>query len=387
MKNLRSELENSLKDRILFLDGAMGTMIQKENLPGTAFSLENLKDTWGREVFDQAALKLKGRDPASLDTRGNNDILSLTRPGTIRGIHRAMLAAGADIIETNTFNSTGASQSDYGTQSLVYELNFYSAKLARKTVDDFVNSRDNDKPGRRRYVAGVLGPTSRTLSLSPDVNNPGFRNISFDELAADYTLAAGALLDGGADLFLVETVFDTLNAKAALFALMTLMETRGKDIPLMISGTITDASGRTLSGQTPGAFWHSVRHARPLSVGLNCALGAGQLKPHVEELAGLADLYVSVHPNAGLPNEFGGYDDSPDFMASVLSEFAREGLVNIVGGCCGTTPEHISAIVRALADLPPGKFLPKGPSGAFPGLRLWKLPPKACLSTSGSGPT
>ena len=283
------------------------------------------------------------------DLKGNNDLLSLTQPSIIRAIHAAYLEAGADILETNSFNSTAISMADYGMEDLVYELNYASARLAREVADEF-ERRAPDVP---KYVAGVLGPTNRTASLSPDVNDPGFRNVGFDELVATYTEATRALLDGGADLLLVETIFDTLNAKAALFAIDTYFEAAGIRVPVMISGTITDASGRTLSGQTTEAFWNSVAHARPLSVGLNCALGAQALRQYVQELSRVAPTFVSTHPNAGLPNEFGGYDESPAYMAGVLREFAESGLVNLVGGCCGTTPAHIRAIAEAVADRPP----------------------------------
>jgi 5-methyltetrahydrofolate--homocysteine methyltransferase len=266
--------------------------------------------------------------------QGNNDLLSLTKPELIQGIHESYLAAGSDLIETNTFNSTAASQSDYGTQELVYELNLQGARLARAAADKF-SAQTPEKP---RWVAGVLGPTSKTLSLSPDVNDPGFRATSFDALVDDYSLALKGLIDGGADLVLIETIFDTLNAKAAIYAILKYNDEHQLTLPVMISGTITDASGRTLSGQTTEAFWYSVRHAKPVSVGLNCALGGELLRPYVAELARLAECQVSAHPNAGLPNELGGYDETPATMAKLLGEFATSGLVNIVGGCCGSSP-------------------------------------------------
>ena len=324
------ELTQLLRERILVLDGAMGTMIQQEQLEEDDFRGKRFAD-WPE------------------DLKGNNDLLTLTQPDLISDIHRAFVAAGTDIIETNTFNSTETSQADYGMQDLVYELNYEGARLARQIADDAVK----ENPSRPRFVAGVLGPTSRTASISPDVNDPGFRNVNFDELVSAYSLATRALTDGGADTIFVETVFDTLNCKAAIYAILEVFAELGIRLPIMISGTITDASGRTLSGQTAGAFWHSVAHAEPISIGFNCALGVGDLRPHVQEVSNLANTFVSVHPNAGLPNEFGGYDDTPEYMASALTEFAESGLVNIVGGCCGTTPEHLSAIVASMNGLAP----------------------------------
>ena len=325
-----AELEPLLARRILVLDGAMGTMIQSYHLGEQEYRGERFAD-WSR------------------DLKGNNDLLSLTQPSIIRSIHVAYLDAGADILETNSFNSTSVSMADYGMEELVYELNLASARLAREVADEF----EDRAPESPRYVAGVLGPTNRTASLSPDVNDPGFRNIRFDELAEAYGEAVRGLLDGGADLLLVETIFDTLNAKAALFAIDTHFAASGVRVPIMISGTITDASGRTLSGQTTEAFWNSVAHGRPLSVGLNCALGAKALRQYVQELSRVSPALVSTHPNAGLPNEFGQYDERPEYMAGVLREFAESGLVNLVGGCCGTTPEHIKAIAEEVAGLPP----------------------------------
>jgi 5-methyltetrahydrofolate--homocysteine methyltransferase len=327
-----AELQALLAERILVLDGAMGTMIQREHLDEAQFRGERFRD-WPR------------------DLRGNNDLLALTQPDLIRRIHAEYLAAGADIIETNTFNSTAVSMADYGMEGLVAELNLAAAKLAVEAAHA-AQARD---PGRARFVAGVLGPTTRTASLSPDVNDPGFRAVSFDQLVAAYAEAAQALAEGGVDLILVETVFDTLNAKAALFALEALFERRGERLPVMISGTITDASGRTLSGQTAEAFYNSVRHARPLAIGLNCALGAKELRPYVEEIAGIAEAYVSCHPNAGLPNAFGEYDDTPENMAALMGEWARCGWLNIVGGCCGTTAEHIRALADAVRGVAPRK--------------------------------
>ncbi len=323
-------LARALAARILVLDGAMGTMIQ-------SYGLEE-EDFRGRRFTAH---------PGTL--KGDNELLTLTRPDVIEAIHRAYFEAGADIAETNTFNANAVSQADYRTEGLVRELNLEAARLARRVADEFT-ARDGARP---RFVAGILGPTNKTASLSPDVNDPGFRAVDFDRLAAAYGEQAEALLEGGADLLMVETVFDTLNCKAALFAIGALLERRGRRVPVMVSGTITDRSGRTLSGQTPEAFWYSVRHAGLFSVGLNCGMGAAALRPHVEELARVADVPVSCHPNAGLPNAFGQYDQGPDEMAATLREFATSGFLNIVGGCCGTTPAHIAAIARAVAGVPP----------------------------------
>jgi len=321
--SVRQQLGDLIARRILLLDGAMGTMIQAHELEEADFRGERFAD-WEQ------------------DLQGNNDLLALTQPDLIREIHRKYLAAGADIVETNTFNATAISQADYGLGSIAYELNLAAAKLAREAADEFSGA---DRP---RFVAGVLGPTNRTASISPDVSDPGSRNVRFAELAEAYRDAARGLLDGGSDILLVETVFDTLNAKAALFAISGLLEELGRDVPLMISGTITDASGRTLSGQTTEAFWNSVRHAQPLVIGLNCALGADQLRPYVAELSRIADVAVSAHPNAGLPNAFGEYDQTAEEMAEIMEEFASAGLVNLVGGCCGTTPEHIRVLAEAM---------------------------------------
>ena len=336
MGNMRpdrtQELRSLLARRILMLDGAMGTMIQSHRLSEADFRGTRFADS-------------------RRDVKGNNDLLTLTQPDIIRDIHAQYLAAGADIIETNTFNSNAPSQADYGLAHLARELNVAAAQLARQAADDYLGRM----PERPRFVAGVLGPTSKTASISPDVNDPGYRNISFDHLAAAYGDAARGLVDGGVDLFLVETVFDTLNCKAAIFALETLFEECGRRLPVMISGTITDASGRTLTGQTTEAFWNSVRHARPLSVGLNCALGAKLMRPYIEELSTVAEVFVSAHPNAGLPNPLSdtGYDETPAYTAALMRDFAASGFVNIVGGCCGTTPAHIRAIAEAVADLAP----------------------------------
>ena len=322
-------LLRSLDERILLLDGAMGTMIQGFGLSEEDYRGERFAD-FGR------------------DLKGNNDLLSITRPDVIRDIHSQFLEAGADIIETNTFNSNAPSMADYGMESLVAELNTASARIARELADKY-----SATTGVQRYVGGVLGPTNRTASISPDVNDPGFRNISFDELADTYQTAASALIEGGVDFLMVETIFDTLNAKAAIVGLKRSFRATGIELPVMISGTITDASGRTLSGQTTEAFWNSVRHINPFMIGLNCALGANELRPYVAELARVADTHVSAHPNAGLPNEFGEYDETPEEMAAVVAEFARSGLVNLVGGCCGTRPEHIRAIGEAVQGMAP----------------------------------
>jgi 5-methyltetrahydrofolate--homocysteine methyltransferase len=346
-------LMNALRRRILVLDGAMGTMIQGHKLDEAAFRGTRFA-SHGHEL------------------RGNNDLLVLTQPDIIAGIHRAYLEAGADFIETNTFNSTRLSQADYRLEPLAYELNLEAARLARTAVDEW-SDRTPDQP---RFAIGVLGPTSRTASLSPDVNNPGFRNVSFDELAENYRESARGLLDGGADTIMVETIFDTLNAKAALVALDQVFAERGIRVPVMISGTITDRSGRTLSGQTAEAFLYSVEHARPLSVGLNCALGAEDLRPYVEAIADASAGFVSTHPNAGLPNAFGGYDETPADMAGVLGGFARDGLLNIVGGCCGTTPDHIRAIVRAVRNVEPRKPAAPDTHTRLSGLEPLRLTPE-----------
>ena len=323
-------LQQALQQRILILDGGMGTMIQSYKLEEEDYRGERFAD-WPSDV------------------KGNNDLLLLSRPDVIAAIEKAYLDAGADILETNTFNATQVSQADYGMESLVYELNVEGARVARRVAD----AKTLETPDKPRFVAGVLGPTSRTCSLSPDVNNPGYRNVTFDELVTNYVEATRGLIEGGADLILIETIFDTLNAKAAIFAVQEVFEQQGFELPIMISGTITDASGRTLSGQTTEAFWNSISHAKPISVGLNCALGAKELRPYLEELSSKADTRVSAHPNAGLPNAFGEYDESPAEMAVVVEEFAASGFLNIVGGCCGTTPAHIKAIAEAVAKYAP----------------------------------
>lgn len=342
-------LEAALAQRILIIDGAMGTMIQRHELQEADYRGARFAEGFDGLFAEPGHAHGSGCGCASHDQRGNNDLLSLTQPQIIRAIHRAYLEAGADLLETNTFNSTSISLADYHLQHLVRELNCEGAKLARAECDA-IEANDPAKP---RFVIGVLGPTSRTASLSPDVNRPGFRAISFDELAAAYRDSALGLIEGGADLLMVETVFDTLNAKAALFAIDDAFATVGARLPVMVSGTITDASGRTLSGQTADAFWYSLRHAQPLSIGLNCALGAKDLRQHIDVLSTVADTRISAHPNAGLPNAFGGYDETPDDMAETLREFAQSGLLNFVGGCCGTTPDHIRAIAAAVRDLPP----------------------------------
>ncbi len=324
-------LPTLLAQRIVIIDGAMGTMLQQLNLPEAAFRGERLREH-------------------PKDLKGDNDLLVLTRPEVVRAIHDQYLAAGADIIETNTFGATSIAQDDYGLGHLAREINVVAARLARAACDQAAT------PERPRFVAGALGPTPRTASISPDVNDPAARNIGFDQLRAAYREQAEGLLEGGVDLFLVETIFDTLNAKAALFALDELMEASGERLPVIISGTVTDASGRILSGQTVGAFWHSVRHAKPLAVGLNCALGAALMRPYIEELAKVAgDTYISCYPNAGLPNPMSdtGFDETPEVTAGMLAEFAQAGFVNIVGGCCGTTPEHIAQIAQRVSAYRP----------------------------------
>ncbi|WP_257386175.1 homocysteine S-methyltransferase family protein [Tahibacter caeni] len=334
----------ALQQRILVIDGAMGTMIQSYKLDEEGYRGERFA-----KGYDGRHLHLHDHQHHVCDLKGNNDLLLLTQPDVIRAVHTQYLEAGADLLETNTFNATSISQADYHLEHIVYELNREGARLARECCDA-IEAKTPDKP---RFVIGVLGPTSRTASISPDVNDPGFRNTSFDELRTTYREAVRGLLDGGADIVMVETIFDTLNAKAALFAIDEEFEARGARVPVMISGTITDRSGRTLSGQTAEAFFYSMRHARPLAIGLNCALGAKDLRPHVETLSNLADCYVSTHPNAGLPNAFGEYDETPAEMAATIREFAQAGFLNLVGGCCGTSPAHIRAIAEAVAGLTP----------------------------------
>ncbi|MFO1408354.1 MAG: methionine synthase [Steroidobacteraceae bacterium] len=353
------EFRRLLGERILVLDGAMGTVIQSYRLGEADYRGERFRD-WPR------------------DLKGNNDLLSLTRPEVVGEIHRRYLEAGADIVETNTFNASAPSQSDYGTEALVRELNLASAQIARRAADEVAA-----KTGRPRFVAGALGPTSRTASLSPDVNDPGYRNVTFDELAATYGEATRALVEGGVDLILVETVFDTLNAKAALFAVRRVLDELGVDLPIAVSGTITDASGRTLSGQTVEAFWYSVRHARPEIIGLNCALGAKQLRPYVEELARIADAHVCAYPNAGLPNAFGEYDETACETASLIRDYATSGFVNLVGGCCGTTPEHIAHVAGAVAGLPPRRPVVAAPHCRLAGLEPLEIGPQSLFVNVG----
>ena len=336
------ELNRMARERILVLDGAMGTMIQSYDLDEAAFRGDLLQDH-------------------NVDLKGNNDLLCLTQPDVIGEIYRGYLGAGADIITTNTFNGTSVAQSDYKTEHLVRDINVAAARLAREACDEY-NKINPDQP---RFVAGSLAPTNRTCSISPDVSNPALRNITFNDLVISYGEEAEALLDGGADILIIETVFDPLNAKAAVFAVREILRKRGlHDMPVWVSGTITDASGRTLTGQTPEAFWISLKHAKPAVFGLNCALGATAMRPFVEEISWAADTLLSVHPNAGLPNELGGYDETPDQMAAILAEFAEAGLVNIVGGCCGTTPAYIEAIVGAVAGIRP-RQVPAKRKGTF----------------------
>ena len=324
------KIENLLRERILVIDGAMGTMIQRHTLTEDDFRGERFKDH-------------------KYPLKGNNDILSITRPDIIKDIHRQYFAAGADIVETNTFSGTTIAQADYHLEDAVYDLNYLSAKIAKEVADEFT-SQEPDKP---RFVAGAMGPTNKTASLSPDVNNPGYRAITFDQLKVAFKQQGQALLDGGVDILLLETIIDTLNAKAALFAIQELFEEAGKTVPVMVSGTITDASGRTLSGQTTEAFLISVSHLPLLSIGLNCALGASMLRPYLQVLSEKAPFFVSAYPNAGLPNEFGQYDETPEQMGAQVEEFLKEGLVNMLGGCCGTTPEHIKVIASLVTKYQP----------------------------------
>lgn len=333
---MKTDIRDILKDRILVLDGAMGTMIQRYKLEEEDFRGERFKD-------HEYSLK------------GNNDLLALTRPDVLKEIHALYFESGADIAETNTFSSTTIAQADYHLENAVYDLNYESARLAREVADEFTEK----EPHKPRFVAGSIGPTNRTASISPDVNDPGYRAIDFDTLKEAYKEQAGALFDGGVDIFLVETVFDTLNAKAALMAIQELNLERNTDIPIMVSGTITDASGRTLSGQTTEAFLISISHMPLMSVGLNCALGAKQLRPYLQVLSSKSESFVSAHPNAGLPNEFGEYDQSPEDMAQQIEVFLKEGLINIIGGCCGTTPDHIREIAKTAEKYQARKTLKK----------------------------
>ena len=336
LKDSGKKIKSLLEEKILILDGAMGTMIQRHDLSESDFRGERFKDH-------------------SHSLKGNNDLLSITQPHIIKEIHRAYFEAGADIAETNTFSSTHIAQADYHLEDAVYDLNFQSAKIARESADEFTAAN----PEKPRFVAGAMGPTNRTASISPDVNDPGFRGISFEELRAAYCEQADALLDGGVDILLVETVFDTLNAKAALYAIGEVFEARGESVPVMVSGTITDASGRTLTGQTAEAFLISLEHFPMLSIGLNCALGASQLRPYLKVLAEKSTFAVSAHPNAGLPNAFGTYDQTPEQMADEIKDFFENDFLNIVGGCCGTTPEHIKVLAEMAAKYAPRKQVAK----------------------------
>ena len=333
-KTKMPNIQEAIKNRILVLDGAMGTMLQRHNFSEEDFRGERFKEF-----------------PYSL--KGNNDLLSITQPEAIREVHKLYFEAGADIVETNTFSGTTIGMADYHLEDLVYELNFESAKIAREVADEFT-AKNPEKP---RFVAGSIGPTNRTASMSPDVNDPGFRAVTFDDLRIAYKQQVEALLDGGVDLLLVETIFDTLNAKAALFAIEEVKDERKIDIPIMVSGTITDASGRTLSGQTVEAFLISISHIPLLSVGFNCALGADQLKPYLKTLAQNTSLNISAHPNAGLPNAFGQYDQTPEEMQHLIKEYLNDNLINIIGGCCGTTPEHIKLIAEVAKEYKPRKVV------------------------------
>lgn len=334
--NTENRLRSLLNERILIIDGAMGTMIQRYHLNEADYRGERFAN-W------------------HCDIKGNNDLLCLTRPDIIEQIHKEYLAAGANIIETNTFNAQRISLADYEMQNLAYEINKEAAVIARRAIDNYC--RETGISGDDRFVAGAIGPMNKTLSLSPDVNNPGYRAVTFDEVADAYYEQISGLIDGGADVLLIETIFDTLNAKAAIYAVNKYFRETGKEkVPVMISGTITDASGRTLSGQTLEAFYISVMHANPISIGLNCALGAAEMRPHIEELSSIAACYVSAYPNAGLPNAMGEYDELPKQTADIVNEWAQEGWVNILGGCCGTTPQHIAAIAAAVKGLAPRKL-------------------------------
>lgn len=349
MKKIESwkALEKAASERILIIDGAMGTMIQRHKLDEAGYRGARFKD-WPRDI------------------KGNNDLLVLTQPAIIQGIHEQYLAAGADIIETNTFNAQRISMADYGMEDLSYEINVEAAKLARAAADKY----NKLTPEKQRFVAGAVGPTNRTASISPDVNNPGFRNVSFDELRDAYKEQVKALIAGGSDIILIETIFDTLNAKAAGLATLEVFDEVGVTLPVMISGTITDRSGRTLSGQTPEAFWYSMRHLKPFSIGLNCALGADLMRPYLAELSHVADVRISAYPNAGLPNAMGGYDETPDDMACATEPWAADGLINIIGGCCGSTPDHIQHIAEHVA-----KHKPRPIPEIAPKMRLSGLEP------------
>lgn len=346
-KDIRAALEKAASERILIIDGAMGTMIQRYALDEAGYRGARFKD-WSRDV------------------KGNNDLLVLSQPGIIEEIHVQYLEAGADIIGTNTFNAQRISMADYGMEDLSYEMNVAAAALARKAADKF----ERLMPDKPRFVAGAVGPTNRTASISPDVNNPGFRNVTFDSLRAAYREQVLGLITGGADIILIETIFDTLNAKAAGIAALEAFDEKGVELPIMISGTITDRSGRTLSGQTPEAFWYSMCHLKPFSIGLNCALGADLMRPFLAELAQIADVCVSAYPNAGLPNAMGGYDETPDDMAGKTEPWAQDGLINLIGGCCGSTPDHIRCIAEHVA-----KYRPRAIPEIAPKMRLSGLEP------------
>ncbi|KUO54120.1 MAG: 5-methyltetrahydrofolate--homocysteine methyltransferase [Alphaproteobacteria bacterium BRH_c36] len=339
------QLHQAAKRRILIIDGAMGTMIQKRRPTEADYRGERFKD-WASDV------------------QGNNDLLSLTQPQMIREIHEEYLEAGADLIETNTFNAQRISMADYHMEELAYEINLDAAKLARAAADKYSKMT----PNKPRFVCGAVGPTNRTASLSPDVNNPGFRNTSFDELREAYSEQVRGLMDGGVDIIMIETIFDTLNAKAAGFATLSVFEEKDLELPIMISGTITDRSGRTLSGQTAEAFWYSMRHLKPFSIGLNCALGAELMRPYIADLSHVADVYISAYPNAGLPNEMGEYDETPHDMACQIQPWAEDGLLNIVGGCCGSTPDHIGHIREHVEKFKPRKLPEIAPKMRLSGL-------------------
>jgi 5-methyltetrahydrofolate--homocysteine methyltransferase len=343
-------IQEALNERILILDGPMGTMIQNENLK---------EEDYRGKKFESSSIPLKG----------NNDILNLTQEKIIYDIHTKYLSAGADIIETNTFNSTKTSQFDYKCEDFSYDLNFSGGKIARKAVDDFLIKNPNET----KYVAGVLGPTNRTCSMSPDVNNPGFRNTSFDELYSDYEKSSEALIEAGVDVIMVETIFDTLNAKAALSGIEGAFKKSKKNVPIMISATITDLSGRTLSGQTIEAFYNSILHVDPLSVGLNCALGPKELEPYIIELDRISESFISVHPNAGLPNAFGEYDETPDSMANFAKKWSQNGYINIIGGCCGATPDHINLMAQKVRNIKPRKKKTFDPKLRLSGLESFKF--------------
>ncbi|WP_439542674.1 homocysteine S-methyltransferase family protein [Hyphomicrobium sp.] len=338
-------LDRAASERILIIDGAMGTMIQRHNLDEAGYRGQRFAD-WPRDV------------------KGNNDLLVLTQPAIIQDIHEQYLEAGADIVETNTFNAQRISMADYGMEDLSYEINVAAAKLARAACDKYTSLT----PNKPRFVAGAVGPTNRTASISPDVNNPGFRNVSFDELRDAYKEQVRALIEGGSHIILIETIFDTLNAKAAGLATLETFEEVGVTLPVMISGTITDRSGRTLSGQTPEAFWYSMRHLKPFSIGLNCALGADLMRPYLAELSHIADARISAYPNAGLPNAMGGYDETPDDMACATEPWAKDGLINVIGGCCGSTPDHIRHIAEHVAQYPPRQIPEIAPKLRLSGL-------------------